>query len=252
MFVIGNAKDLSGKQFGYLTAISPTNKRIQRKVVWKCICVCGKECEVLSTNLTSGRTISCGCMKNKIISTMQRNKSPNIGEEVNGSKVLDIDYRTDSRGYNVCWIFVECKICGHKYWVRKSTLQRGDTKTCGCARLSYGEALISKILDENNISYEREKSFPNCYFSDIHNKCRFDFYINKEYLLEFDGIQHYSYSNGSKWFDKETVNTIRKRDMYKNEWCKNNNIHLIRIPYYHLNDLVIDDLLLDSTTFLVV
>ena len=56
-----NLNDLTGKTFGYLTAIAPTDKRENRKVIWKCKCICGKEVEVLSTNLTTGRTKSCGC-----------------------------------------------------------------------------------------------------------------------------------------------------------------------------------------------
>lgn len=244
-------KNLSGKHFGYLTALYPTNRRIQRKVVWKCLCVCGKECEVLSTNLTSGRTISCGCMKGAIISSMRRSTNPKIGDIVNGTKVLEVTHIPDSRGYNECWLFVECKICGRNYWVKATLLQRGTTKTCGCAKLSYGETVIGQILDEHHVPYEREKTFVDCYCSDIHNKCRFDFYINETYLLEFDGLQHYMTTNGSTWFTEEVVETIRKRDKYKNEWCKNKNIPLIRIPYYHLENLVLDDLLLDRTKFLV-
>ena len=36
----------------------------------------------------------------------------------------------------------------------------------------------------------------------------------------------------------------------KNEWCKDNNIPLIRIPYTQYNDLCIEDLQLETTTFL--
>lgn len=39
--------------------------------------------------------------------------------------------------------------------------------------------------------------------------------------------------------------------MIKNQWCKDNNIPLIRIPYTHLDKLIIEDLKLETTTFLV-
>ena len=53
----------SGNRFGKLTAISPTDKRSCRSVIWNCRCDCGNELEVRATMLTSGHTTSCGCVK---------------------------------------------------------------------------------------------------------------------------------------------------------------------------------------------
>ena len=151
--------DLTNRKFGFLKALYPTTKRVQRKVVWRCECVCGKECEVLSTNLTSGRTVSCGCKKYEIVSKHYRDKSPKQGEIINGTKIVDTDYRPDNRGFNECYVLAECKFCGKEFWVRKASLENGNTKSCGCTRNSTGEATIQKILDENSIAYEREKIF---------------------------------------------------------------------------------------------
>lgn len=248
---MGVIKDLTGKQFGYLTVLNKTNKRIQRKVVWECLCICGNKCEVLSTNLISGRTVSCGCLRSKIASQTRRKESPKIGEIINGTQIIDIKYQKDSRNFNECWVLGICKICGNHFWVKGSVLRSKATETCGCIKKSYGEALIEKILKDNNIKFEKEKTFKDCYFSDIHNKCRFDFYIDNKYLIEFDGKQHFEANDTSTIFTKEIVELIQKRDLYKNEWCKENNIPLIRIPYYHLNNLILDDLLLETTNFLI-
>lgn len=75
------------------------------------------------------------------------------------------------------------------------------------------------------------------------------FFVNNQYLIEFDGIQHFFAT--SDRFCSEEVEKIKQRDAYKNQWCKENNIPLIRIPYTHLKDLVIEDLLLETTSFLV-
>jgi len=40
-------------------------------------------------------------------------------------------------------------------------------------------------------------------------------------------------------------------DEYKNNWCKENNIPLIRIPYNHLNELKIEDLMLETSKFVI-
>lgn len=55
-------KDLSGQTFGYLTVlkwIGTVNKNSKYLVK----CVCGKEYEIYSSNLTQGNTKSCGCIK---------------------------------------------------------------------------------------------------------------------------------------------------------------------------------------------
>lgn len=68
---IGHRKDLSGKRFGRLVAISPTHKN--NRVAWNCICDCGNYKVVNSCPLVDGRTLSCGCLaRDKII---KRNKS---------------------------------------------------------------------------------------------------------------------------------------------------------------------------------
>ena len=63
-----NAIDLTKQEFGRLTVIEPTEKRVShRSVVWRCVCGCGNECFVSSFNLRNGHTKSCGCLKLGII-----------------------------------------------------------------------------------------------------------------------------------------------------------------------------------------
>jgi len=38
--------DLTGQRFGKLVAIEPTEKRVSKSVVWKCLCDCGNYHEV--------------------------------------------------------------------------------------------------------------------------------------------------------------------------------------------------------------
>ena len=42
-----------------------------------------------------------------------------------------------------------------------------------------------------------------------------------------------------------------ERDLIKNQWCRENDIPLIRIPYTHLTQLCIEDLLLETSQFLI-
>lgn len=114
--------------------------------------------------------------------------------------------------------------------------------SCGCERRSKGELAIIALLDKNNIKYEIEKVMFK--FSNGTN-ARFDFYINNKYLIEYDGETHYL-SNLHGWHNKEQLERQQERDIIKNQWCIDNNIPLIRIPYTHLQKLDIKDLLIDS------
>jgi hypothetical protein len=42
-----------------------------------------------------------------------------------------------------------------------------------------------------------------------------------------------------------------KRDMEKNQYCYTHNIPIIRIPFTHYNKLNIEDLILETTSFLI-
>ena len=56
--------DITGRRYGKLTAICPTNKKnAQGSVIWKCRCDCGRETEASVLGLNSGNIKSCGCLK---------------------------------------------------------------------------------------------------------------------------------------------------------------------------------------------
>lgn len=96
-------------------------------------------------------------------------------------------------GTQVVW---KCRCdCGNITEASSGSLKNGTTISCGCIR-SKGQEKISKLLNTNNLMYQTEKKFDNLKFGDsIWSKARFDFYVNNQYLIEYDGIQHYEYSN---------------------------------------------------------
>lgn len=58
-------KDLTGKRFGNLIVVKPTDKRKDDCVIWECKCDCGNTCYVSRKYLTPGYNRSCGCSKGK-------------------------------------------------------------------------------------------------------------------------------------------------------------------------------------------
>ena len=58
-------KDYEGKRFGKLTVIAYAGK-VDGLHRWRCLCDCGNEVTVGQTNLQSGKTRSCGCLRRKV------------------------------------------------------------------------------------------------------------------------------------------------------------------------------------------
>lgn len=100
-------------------------------------------------------------------------------------------------------------------------------KGCSDCNESRGENKIKSILLNNNILFENQKTFDGCKFK---NKLRFDFYLPKYNIcIEYDGEQHFneiSYYGGKNKLYKTKI-----YDKIKTEYCKNNNIKLLRIKY---------------------
>lgn len=239
--------DLRGKRVGRLTVLEPTELRSNTCVKWKCVCDCGNICYISSHHLMENnkkQTLSCGCLLKKF---NQETFSKDITNQRFG-KLIAL-YPTKKREFGcVVW---HCKCdCGNTCDVRIDVLTRGVKKSCGCLSGSSGEYEIERILKENNFNFEKQFSFKSC--KDI-NPLPFDFKINNDnfyYLIEFDGIQHFEPTD---FFGGEDTFTIRKKhDDIKNQWCKNNNIPLIRIPYTAYDTLCIDDLKLETTKYRVV
>ena len=53
--------NIARQRFGRLRAIAPTH--IGSRVLWKCICDCGKQCVVRADKLLRGKWKSCGCLR---------------------------------------------------------------------------------------------------------------------------------------------------------------------------------------------
>ena len=65
---IKNTIDIANMTFGRLIAVEPLRKGGDKGIIWRCECSCGKEIEVPVRQLRSGRTRSCGCLRDDLIS----------------------------------------------------------------------------------------------------------------------------------------------------------------------------------------
>lgn len=122
--------------------------------------------------------------------------------------------------------------CGHRpHWIKSGNLKQGYS--CPICDESKGKKFVRQYLESNNIEFIQEYKSNDCKHK---RSLPFDFYI-KEYNLciEFDGEQHY------KSFDyfggEEKLKLTKIRDKIKNNYCKDNNINLIRIPYWKIDNI---------------
>ena len=133
-------------------------------------------------------------------------------------------------------------MCGREYEALGQTLEK--TIGCGCQK-SIGEYNIIQILNNNNIDYIKEYCFP-------HSKLRYDFAIvneNKEItrLIEFDGEQHYENNiKESGWNTYQKYQYTLENDLIKNNIAKENNIPLVRIPYWERDNITLELLFEDK------
>lgn len=147
-------------------------------------------------------------------------------ERIDGNKLLNPDDYINVFENNM---LVKCK-CGNVF---KTSIQNYRVVNA-CAQClnseSRGERTIRKYLEDNTISFEQEKRFITC-----RDKIPlpFDFYLPLYNMcIEYDGEQHY-------WpvFSVETTEITKRHDAIKNQFCIDNNIQLLRIPYYKYKDI---------------
>ena len=226
---MGRVIDLTGQKFGYLTVLKRDFSKKEKHAYWICQCECENTISVCGTDLRTGHTKSCGCLRKE--KTSERKLIDLTGQKFGYLTVLKRDYSKKSK--QPCWI---CKCnCGNIVSVLGMNLKSGNTISCGCIR-SKGESRIKNILFSLDISFIQQKTFNNLKYKD---NLRFDFFL-PEYntCIEYQGEQHYKaveYFGGEQSFKENQI-----RDNIKREWCKDNNIKLIEIPYTDFNKLNAD------------
>ncbi len=98
--------------------------------------------------------------------------------------------------------------------------------------MSKGEIAIENFLKNINIEYKKEHTFKDCKAIKL---LRFDVYVNKNFLIEYDGGQHFFVSNH---FGGQTAYNKRiDHDIIKTKYCITNKIPLLRISYNHFKDI---------------
>lgn len=125
--------------------------------------------------------------------------------------------------------------CGNDFWVDMTHFTAGKYQCNECrVKQSAIAAKVELWLNQNHISYKKEKTFADCKYK----KCLpFDFYLlDYNACIEVDGIGHYrpiAY-RGDKQRAQIVYEERVRNDQIKNNYCENNNIPLLRLPFWVL------------------
>ena len=186
-----------------------------------------------------GLTKSCGCLNNENRKTIGHNNKIDLSGKRFGRLEVIQDSGKRTKHRQIIWT---CKCnCGTILEVSSGNLRSGNTLSCGCLN-SYGEEFISRLLTKHDIHYTTQITFP-----DLLDKkpLRFDFGIYKDnkliQLIEYDGKQHY---DSSLPFYSETMVS---HDRAKDEYCKRNNIPLLRIKREDLTNELLERIMYENS-----
>lgn len=98
---------------------------------------------------------------------------------------------------------------------------------CPICKESKGEKEIKFFLTDNDLCFERQKTFLDCKNIFL---LSFDFYIpHLNTCIEFNGRQHYEPIR--KWGGELALEKQKNNDKIKKEYCVKNNIPLVIIKY---------------------
>lgn len=115
----------------------------------------------------------------------------------------------------------------HGVFEQKPDIHTNRRHGCPKCKKSKGELQIIKTLNENKIQFIQQKEFDNCKDK---NALYYDFYLpNHNLCIEYDGLQHFEPIEF--WGGVENLEYIKKHDQIKTNYCKDNDIKLIRIKY---------------------
>ena len=217
-----------GKRYGKLTILEVWRDYENKVTYAKAKCDCGNIIKTKLKYITSGDKKSCGCLKPGVKKLESKNMISLSGFKIGKITVTTPSDKRSSNG-SVMWNYI-CE-CGGTGTACVSDIKRGQITSCGCKkaehRVSKYETFVEDILTNKKIKFIKEFCFEDC---KNQRKLPFDFYLPDYNLcIECQGQQHYfpvEYFGGEDEYKKTVY-----RDKIKKNYCENNNIELLYIPY---------------------
>ena len=200
-------------------------------------CRCGNKFKRSYANFIKGSNICVECSKEKMRNKFQFTYNEVKNQiELNGCTLLSTSYKnTKSK------LLIMCK-CGNKF---KRTLTDFKVSRHQCSECSDSKpaTAIKEYLSKNNVCYNKEQDYEGLIGLNGGN-LRYDYALLDNGLtrviIEYDGEFHFH-----QFYKEQKFDLIKTHDNIKNNFCKNKNIPLIRIPYWEQENLetILDNVL---------
>lgn len=204
--LIKRCKDINGDDYSIVDTSEYTNNKSKITVRHN---ICGYEFKPRVDNFFNKMSKCAKCAGNKKL-TISDVKDRFYSINPSGYK-LEVEAKDIKNGDSKLRISHEC---GNTWYASLSNVIYGKTG-CPFCKMSKGERIIKKYLEDNKIEYKSEFRF-----SDLKNRrpLPFDFYIpNLNMCIEYDGIQHFiaiDYFGGQK-----SLEYNQRIDKMKSDFC---------------------------------
>jgi very-short-patch-repair endonuclease len=215
-------------KFGYECELVSKYKNGKTKIKVKCK-TCGNIKEIRPDHLLHSK---CGC-------SFCANKKRGVDSRKSHDNFVNGVFNKFGDKYEVIGQYVKanvkidikCNVCNNIWKITPYSLLDGHG--CPNCKQSKGEVIIKQYLDNNNINYNQQYVFKGCVNKYV---LHFDFYLpDYNTCIECDGRQHFKaidYFGG-----EDGLKYMKNNDDIKNNYCKDNNIKIIRIPYTQINKI---------------
>ena len=206
-------------------------KGVHKKINVKCQ-ICNYEWESTPNKILNGR----GCRKcaDKVRGDMQRYSHDQFLEKLPEIFKQEYSILEEYKGIHTKIKFKH-NICGNEFEKTPNNII-SNNQLCPFCFSSNGEKEIYIYLKENNISF-----YHNYIHPEMGRNLRMDFFLYEEdIMIEFDGRQHYEvndYFGGEEEFLK-----TQERDRYKDQFCEDKNIQIIRLTKKDDIKIVLDNI----------
>lgn len=201
-----------------------TNKNY--KVKLKCL-RCGHEFERFTTHFIQSPHMCPKCHPKMIKQKISLEEAQERIDRVYGKNYLTM---VEYKGNNVKTT-IRCEKCLNTFQSVPVSLWRNRVRGCPfCEKTkSLGENKIEQFLRIKKVQFRTQERFLGC----KDKRCLpFDFYLPQyNTCVEFQGEQHYL-EKSFLWSEE-----LIEHDKIKRNFCKENNINLIEIPWYDINKI---------------
>jgi hypothetical protein len=135
-------------------------------------------------------------------------------------------------------VWWKCLGCGWSWKAKPANRNKIKGTNCPHCRRSIGEINVEKFLVNHSIIFDPNHTFDNCKYK----RClKFDFYLSElNICIEYNGEQHYMPKTFGSVSKEKAIKNYNKQlilDSIKENYCIENNIGFIKIPYWDFDNI---------------